>query len=267
MKPATLPLGDQQIQPLQSLYLDALAGIDPDQPVTDDHPVRTGGGLVMRDMHKQPGTRDTTDGCGHDRGKRLGRQQQLGLPASQPHRGQALGQGRPRRLEHRRRGQRGEGRGAQRHRRVRQHAVDGRSQPRPIQPRSGDQHEVHPDLAGAQIRQCKRSQVGGVSCQRCVMSDSATDHESGALPSSTVRRTYAFSELAGPVAGRVGGLDGQVPRGPEPLGMIALKALIGEPPEIFGSVNRSCGPFVSRNGGNSYRERAWSFVSCLAHSG
>ena len=34
---------------------------------------------------KQPGTRDATDGGGNDRGKRLGRQQQLGLPAPQPH--------------------------------------------------------------------------------------------------------------------------------------------------------------------------------------
>ena len=34
----------------QSLYFDALAGVDPDQPATDDHPVRTGGGLVMRDV-------------------------------------------------------------------------------------------------------------------------------------------------------------------------------------------------------------------------
>ena len=29
-------------------------------------------------------------------------------------------------------------------------------------------------------------------------------------------------------------LKGWVPRGPEPLGMIALKALIGGPPEICG---------------------------------
>ena len=31
-----------------------------------------------------------------------------------------------------------------------------------------------------------------------------------------------------------GGLEGRVPRGPELLGMIALKALIGGPPEISG---------------------------------
>ena len=50
-----LPLGDQQIQSLQSLYFDALAGVDPDQPVTDDHPVRPGGGLVLRDRRGRLG--------------------------------------------------------------------------------------------------------------------------------------------------------------------------------------------------------------------
>lgn len=39
----------------------------------------------------------------------------------------------------------------------------------------------------------------------------------------------------------------------------------GRPVNFPVPVNHSCGSSVSRYGGNSYRERAWSFVSCLAH--
>ena len=33
--------------------------------------------------------------------------------------------------------------------------------------------------------------MNGAACQRCVLPDSATDHESGALPGSRLRRTCA----------------------------------------------------------------------------
>ena len=44
-----LSVCDQQVQPLQSLHFDAVPGVDPDQPVTDDHRVCAGEGLILRD--------------------------------------------------------------------------------------------------------------------------------------------------------------------------------------------------------------------------
>jgi hypothetical protein len=78
--------------------------------------------------------------------------------------------------------------------------------------------------------------------------------------------TCAFSELTGPVPGRAGGLEGRVRRGPEPLGMIALEALIGGPPEISGPVEPLVRPIRIPLRRKLISEAAWNFASCLAHS-
>jgi hypothetical protein len=109
-------------------------------------------------------------------------------------------------------------------------------------------------------------------------------HLTAQLPGPLIRQPHRRQELRGQqlrqdpcvdlrilrtnrtVPGRAGGLEGGVRRGSEPLGMIALEALIGGPPEISGPVEplvRSIRIPLRRK---LISEAAWSFASCLAHS-